>query len=434
MSQPNHIPAAAPEPTGYFPAFESPFLHAPEGARTVFLVTAAAACGPLAAGLVLFGWRAGVVTALCVAACVLTERLYFFVTRTPALLGRSHGYLTALLLALTLPAYVPWYVPVVAGVFAIIVGKGIFGGVGHFLWQPALVGRLAVAVMFPVVLAGPDARLSGTGAILAQENLVVGDIRDARYVSDFRQWRNHPAPEGADALLVDQPVSLLRGLTQAPQPPYSALAEVPTDLPRAKPAALRSLPRINALLLGARPGGIGETCALIIVVAGLYLVYRNYVKIELPLAFLLAAAAVAAVAPVRLAGPQDTVVTMWFPILGDRFSEGQTQLDVGFVYVWYQLLSGAMFLAAFFLATEMTSRPVTSGGQVIFGVGAGALAMLLKLYFDTPIPSYMAVLAMNTLTPTIDAIWRPRVLGQRHFSMFRPRGRRVRKPSPPAGA
>jgi len=393
-----------------FTAFESPFLHAPEGARTVFLVTLAAACGPLLAGLVLFGWRrAGMVAALSIAGCAVIERLYFRVTRTPALLGRSHAYLTGLLLALTLPAHVPWYVPLVGAAFAIIVGKGIFGGVGHFLWQPALVGRLAVAVMFPVVLASPSGEAPGTGAILAQNRLLIGDLCNARSADGFRHWRRRPAPPGADAFLVETPCSILRGLTQAPAPIFGALAFPREDMARARPAVLMKLPPVNDMLYGARPGGIGETCIVVIIVAGLYLVYRNYVKLELPLTFVAAAACVAAVAPIRLAGYNDTVTTVWLPIL----TEG---LDTGLVYVAYQLLSGGVFLAAFFLATEMTSRPVTSGGQVIFAAGCGAGAMLLKLYVDTPIPAYVAVLAMNTLTPTIDAIWRPRVLGQKRFA------------------
>ena len=323
-----------------FPAFEAPFLHAPEGARTVFLVTLMAACGPMLAGLVLFGYRAGIVAAISIASCATIERLYFRVTHTPALLGRSHAYLTGLLLALTLPAHVP----VVAAAFAIIVGKGIFGGVGHFLWQPAVVGRLAVAVMFPAILATPVAKLPGTGAILAQSKVMIGDIRNTRYVEDFRQWRGRPAPNGVDAFLIETPASTLRGLTYARAPAFSALACPPADVPQARPAALMKLPPISDLLYGATPGGIGETCVVVIIIAGLYLVYRNYIKLQLPIGFIVAAGCVAAIAPIYLAGPNDTVVTLWRPLL----AEG---LDTGFIYVSYQLLSGGMFLAAFFLAT-----------------------------------------------------------------------------------
>ncbi len=150
------LPRTAARPGGGPVSRQAPFLRAPERARTLFLVTFFAACGPLAAGVVVFGWRAAAVAGLSIFSCALVERVYYRVTRTPALLGRSHAFLTGLLLALTLPAYVPWYVPVTASVFAIVVGKGVFGGVGHFLWQPALVGRLAVAVVFPALLSSAE--------------------------------------------------------------------------------------------------------------------------------------------------------------------------------------------------------------------------------------------------------------------------------------
>ena len=400
------------------PATAAPFIRAPEGARTVFLVTLAAACGPLAAGVVLFGWRAAFISALSISSCVVIERAYYFVRRTPALLGRSHAFLTGVLLALTLPPFVDWYVPVVAAAFAIIVGKAVFGGVGHFLWQPALVGRLAVAVMFSGTINPPQ------WPVLAREKLLLGDVRRSAPVSDFKAWRGQRAPQGADAFRMPTPSGRLAGLG-ADEPAFSAIAYIRTDIPRSRPAALRDMPSMVDMLTGARPGGIGETCAVVILVAGLYLMYRNYVKWHLPMAMLGAAACVAAVAPVRLAGANDAIEVVWMPLL----AEG---LDVGFTYVNYQLLSGELLLAAFFLATETTTRPVAAKGQVVFGIGCGAIAMTLKLGLlakatglpvETPIPSYVAVLAMNTLTPWIEGIWRTRVLGVRRFAWLRGRGR-----------
>ncbi len=373
----------------------APFLHSLEAVRTVYIVTAAAACAPLLAGVVLFGWRAAVVGAMAIFCCAAFEKLYYRCTYTPALFGRSHAYLTGVLLAITLPAFVPWYVPVVAAAFAVIVGKAIFGGVGHFLWQPALVGRLAVAVMFPATM-NPAA-----WPVLAQNRLLVGDIRYARHVEDYHQWRGQAAPDDADAILLPRPSAVLAGLTAGSPPAYSCLAYRPPESTSRKPPALTKLPPITDLLFGARGGAIGETCVVVIVIGGLYLVYRGYAKWQLMFSIVLAAAVVAGIAPIRLAGGAQQSRTLWWPM----FAEGG---DVGLAYVAYQLLSGELILAAVFLATEMTSRPVTTGGQVLFGVGVGAIGMVLKLYVQVPIPFFMAVLAMNTLTPTIDSIWRPR--------------------------
>ncbi|MFP3938391.1 MAG: RnfABCDGE type electron transport complex subunit D [Phycisphaerae bacterium] len=395
---------------------EGPFITAPEKARSIFIVSLATACAPLAAGAMLFGWRAVAVAVLCIVSCATVERLYYRVSRVPALLGRSHAYLTGVMLALTLPPFVPWYIPVVASVFAIVVGKAVFGGVGHFLWQPALVGRLAVAVMFPAMLTAPTGSDTNAWPLLAQEHMLFGDVASVRRVDNYRDWKRR-APDGSDGFLVPRPVQQLRGLTLSATPTYSGIAYARTDLPDTPPAALEDLPPVNDLLYGARPGGIGETCAIIILVAGLYLVYRNYVKWQLPAAMILTAAAVAAIAPVKLVGPGNITETHWLPVI----LEGA---DVGLVYVSYQILSGPLLLAALLPAMETTSRPVTAGGQTLFGIGCGAGAMLLQLYVDTPIPAYLAVLGMNTFTPAIDALWRPRVLGTRRWT-----GRPRRKPT-----
>jgi Na+-translocating ferredoxin:NAD+ oxidoreductase subunit D len=409
----------APQGLQRLPALEAPFLRAPEGARTIFLVTLAAICVPLAAGLVLFGWRAAIVTGLSIGSCVFFERLFFHVHRTPALLGRSHGVLTGALLAATLPPFVPWYIPVVAAAAAIVVGKAIFGGVGHFLWQPALVGRLAVAVMFPLTLATPVDKYPDAWPILTRDRLVTGNLQRARPPTEPGAWKDRRAGGRAHAMLVRRPASVLAGLT-GPEPAFSGLARANPDVPGARPALLPSLPPMEEMLIGTHPGGIGETCAILILIAGLYLVYRNYVKWQLPASFLLAAGAVAAVAPVQFVGTGGTAHTVWLPFVAEGF-------DVGFTYVNYQLLSGGMLLAAMFLAGEMTTRPVTTRGQIVFGLACGALAMALRLGMltrlfgltvQTPIPAYIAVLAMNTLTPWIETICRPRVLGQKRFRLL----------------
>ena len=396
------------------PIPQAPYVRAPEAAKTIFIITTIAACGPLLAGIVFFGWRAATIALISVATCVVLEGFYYRITRKPTLLGRSHAVLTGVLLALTLPAFAPWYVPVTAAVFAIIVGKGFFGGVGHFVWQPALVGRLAAAVLFPVLISGPSPTmrvaqwpLVRLWPIVAQQKAFVGNVNDYAIAAgdssttSYHRWLRTPPPAGRDALLVPRAESTLASLTRGPAQ-FSGLVS-PGGGDQAKPAALLAVPPVGDAILGAIPGGIGETSAVAILVAGLYLIYRRFIKVALPLSILLSAAAVVAVAPISLDIGREASV--WFPI----FHEG---LDVGIVYVTYHLAIGELALATMFLATEMTTRPVTTGGQVLFGAGIGALAMLLRLYTPLPVPCYIAVLFMNSFTPLIDRLWRPRVLGK----------------------
>ena len=83
----------------------------------------------------------------------------------------------------------------------------------------------------------------------------------------------------------------------------------------------------------------------------------------------------------------------------------------------------SVLLAATLVAPQMTSRPVTPAGQVVFGLACGALGMVLRLYVVFPLAFYIAVLVMNTLTPALERITRPRVLGRRGWPIAPPRGR-----------
>ncbi len=367
---------------------QPPLLRAGEGSRTVFVVSMIAAAAPLTAGVVLFGYRAAAVALLSVAGCVGFEWAYFRVTRTPALGGRSHAWLTGMLLALTLPGSVPWYVPLVAAAFAIIAGKAIFGGVGHFLWQPALVGRLAVGVLFAASVN------PATYGLLKPSRAVIGDVRDTRAAGAFHRYGRAPAgASDADAVALARPRVTLRELSRPSGEPHRTLA-----------GALLELPSTGEVLAGATAGAIGETASVVLVLAGLYLIYRHYVTWFLPGAVILAAAAVAAVAPIHLQTGGGAGGRVWMPLT----VEGPA---VGFTYVSYHVATGGLLLAAFFLASEMTTRPVTPRGQILFGLGCGAGGMLLRLYTDVPAPVYLAVLGMNTLTPLLERFTRPRVLG-----------------------
>jgi len=418
QSKPDNTPTAALT-TETNAVFSAPFYRAPEEVHTIFAIIFAAACGPLLAGVVMFGWRALSVAMISIASCALIERGYYAVTRTPALLGRSHAYLTGLLLALTLPPFVPWYVPLIGAAFAIIVGKVIFGGVGHFLWQPALVGWLAVSVVFPAVTNPKH------WPVLAREHIITGDVTITGSATELQRWADTPADRDTHAFKTRPPTAILLELGNAEEPAFSKLAfrygrsyerrekpddaESDADSKTLKPSLAMQMPRVNELLYGARAGIIGETNIIVIIVAGLYLVYRHYVKWQLPVAFILSAAIVLAIAPVYLEA-NGAIRQVWMPIVAEGF-------DVGFVYVSYQMLTGELMLAAFFLATEMTCRPTTTGGQILFGIGCGVIAMCLRMFLMAPFSCFMAILAMNTFTPTIDALWRPRVLGVRPWPL-----------------
>jgi electron transport complex protein RnfD len=409
MSTPPLIQPAARR----MPATEAPFLRAPEASEKVYGQFILAALAPLVAGCLFMGFRALLVAVLAVLTCVICQRLYYRATRQLARSELIHAVLTGLLLTLILPAFVPWYVPVTAALLATVLGKAIFGGVGNFLWQPALLGWLAVMILFPAsVVPTPDQ--PDAWPVLTRGNLLVGDITRFAHTPHVGPWEQAAPLFKADAIRITRPLVTLKQLTYGtpdvtPRPDvygqvaFGSFATVRPDNV-SYPAAIARLPTMGEMVYGPRPGNIGETSAIVIAFAGLWLIYRHLIKWQLPFTILLSAAITAAILPIHVVR-QGVVYAEWLPIT----AEG---LDVGITYVMYQVLSGGLLLAAVFLATETTSRPVTTGGQIIFGVFIGVGAMLLRFYTPVTGAAYIAVIVMNTFGPLIDRLWRPKIYGQ----------------------
>ncbi|MBN2057842.1 MAG: RnfABCDGE type electron transport complex subunit D [Candidatus Saganbacteria bacterium] len=102
------------------------------------------------AGIVLFGWPALLVILSSVIAAVLTELAVNKIMKVEPTISDGSAALTGLLLALTLSPVMPWWQAALGAVFAIAVGKMLFGGLGYNIFNPALVGRAFLAAAFPV--------------------------------------------------------------------------------------------------------------------------------------------------------------------------------------------------------------------------------------------------------------------------------------------
>jgi electron transport complex protein RnfD len=141
------------------------------------------------------------------------------------------------------------------------------------------------------------------------------------------------------------------------------------------------------LAVGQIPGCIGETSAVALLAGGLYLIYKRHVDWRLPLSYLGAVALLIFVLP----GPG-----------GPSFS---------FYKVLVHLLSGGLFLGAFFMATDMVSSPMTHRGIAIFGACCGLITVVIRLWGGYPEGVCYAILIMNTFVPIIDRYTVPRRLG-----------------------
>ena len=142
---------------------------------------------------------------------------------------------------------------------------------------------------------------------------------------------------------------------------------------------------LGFLLLGATNGSIGETSALACLLGGLFLCFRRVASWELPAGIFISAAVIGGAADLATPGSQWTVA--------------------------HHLMGGSLLFGAFFIATDPVSSPLTPRGKWIFGIGIGALVMLLRLFSGYPEGLMFAVLLMNAVTPLINRWTIPRPFG-----------------------
>jgi electron transport complex protein RnfD len=267
--------------------------------------------------------------------------------------------LTGWLLALSLPPWAPWWIAALGAFLAIVIGKQVFGGIGQNLFNPAMVARVALLISFPLEMTTwvtPQPLFSaGSPGLLESLAITFG---------------------GGGSFNVD-------AVTSA-----SLLGHVKTELGRGfeLSQALGDGYQLKATWLGNIPGSMGETSALLILLGGLFLMYKRIISWHIPLSMLATLALLAAL----------------FNGLHPESYPGAL----------FHIFTGATLLGAFFIATDLVTSPVTRKGQIIFGAGCGALVYIIRTWAGYPEGVGFAILLMNALTPLIDHYVRPRIFGR----------------------
>ena len=131
----------------------APHVHSGDSVQKNMLMVIVALLPAFAVSLVAFGWGALITTLISIAVCVLTEWCItkYMLKQQPSLLDLS-AVLTGLLLAMNLPSNLPWWMTVLGAIFAIGIGKMVFGGIGQNVFNPALVGRVFLLISFPAAM------------------------------------------------------------------------------------------------------------------------------------------------------------------------------------------------------------------------------------------------------------------------------------------
>ncbi len=288
----------------------SPHVRAKHTTRSIMLDVIIALCPALIASVIIFGWRALIVTAFSVTACIFFELLFEAICKRKNTVGDLSAVVTGMLLAFNLPVGIPLWQVAVGAAVAIVVVKQLFGGIGCNFANPAITARVVMLISF------------------------------ASSMSSFSTK--------ADAVSSATPLS---GGT---------------------------MPSTLDLFLGNHGGSLGETCALALVLGGVYLLARRVITWHTPVVFI-------------------ATVALFTLVLGENPLE--------------HVLTGGLLLGAIFMATDYSTTPSTKWGKVIFGLGCGIITVLIRVYGNYPEGVSFAILFMNILTPHISSWTRKRPFG-----------------------
>ncbi|MDX8401252.1 MAG: RnfABCDGE type electron transport complex subunit D [Mariprofundaceae bacterium] len=346
------------------PLVSSPHVHGGDSVRVTMLSVILALMPAAVVAVYLFGWLAVLLILTSVLSCMLTEALWLRACgRSVAAVGDGSAALTGLLLAFTLPAATPVWMAVLGSVFAIVLGKQVYGGLGYNPFNPALSARIILLISFPLHMTTWLVPMHVGMDALAMNDF---DAALAVFLHGADALR-----EGWDAVTMASPLGHVK---------TEGLRGVPVD----QALASWGYDYLDAFL-GREPGSLGETSALALLIGGIYLLARHTISWHVPFAYLATVALLAAVFhgidPARYAPPL------------------------------FHLFAGGLMLCAFFMATDPVSSPVTPVGRLVFGAGCGVLTWVIRTWGGYPEGAMFAVVLMNMTTPLLDHWFRPRVYG-----------------------
>ncbi|NOX36533.1 MAG: RnfABCDGE type electron transport complex subunit D [Calditrichaeota bacterium] len=324
----------------------SPFIKSPHDTRFIMWQVNYALLPVILASVYYFGINAVLLIAVSLAGALLPEWIWSRQQNNPVNTIRDgSAVITGLLFALTLPPGIPLWMAFLGGVVSVVLGKILFGGLGYNIFNPALVGRAFLQAAFPVSMTTwmPHASL---------ENFF--QIRGDLLTLPFMKPR-------MDALSAATPLAKMKFEMQ------------PTG--------------ITDLLLGSTAGSLGETAAVIILLAGIYLAIRGVINWRIPVGILATVFVLA---------------TLLHWVDGTKYPAP-----------WFHLFAGGLMLGAVFMATDPVTSPITQKGVWIFSVGVGLLVVVIRVWGGLPEGVMYSILLMNALTPLINKVVRPRIYGMR---------------------
>jgi Na+-translocating ferredoxin:NAD+ oxidoreductase subunit D len=337
----------------------SPHFYTEESIPRIMKTVVIALAPAILGAAYFFGWRALMIVLVAVASAIAAQYAYQRVRKLPVTVSDYSAVVTGILLAFNLPSNAPWWMAVVGSVFAIVIVKELFGGLGFNVWNPALAARAFLLASWPTSMVSNSSFPVPRGGTLS--GLTLDGITQATPLQLFKNSLI-PTLQNASAASADQVNAARQALEQMTTARY-----------------------YESLFVGNIGGVLGETSALLLLIGGVFLMIRKYIDWRVPVGYIGSVALLA-----------------WIFGGVDGYFTGN---------VLFHVLSGGLILGAFFMATDMVTTPVTRNGKWIFAVGCGAITMLIRVKGGYPEGVSYAILLMNTVTPLIDSYVRPKIYG-----------------------
>lgn len=277
------------------------------------------------ASIYFFGWRSLILLIVITIFGVLTEYIF---EKTRKKKVSEAVLVTCVLYTMTLPATTPYWIGVVGIIFGVLFGKSVFGGFGRNIYNPALVARAFVYISFPEPLT------------ISWSNVANG------FPGGFGLYLT----EGIDAVSHATPMLLFRD---------SGGMVSKLDL-----------------FIGNVTGSLGETSAILIILAGIYLIYKKVASWEIMLSTI-----------ISFIGLTSILYFIGNPSVPNPL---------------YGLLTGGLLFGSIFMATDPVSAPKTKEAKWIFGILVGSITVIIRGYALFAGGMMFAILVANTFVPIMD--------------------------------
>ncbi len=323
-------------------ATSSPHIRGSERTQTIMRDVIIAMVPALVYAILNFGIRALAMTVVSVAGCMFFEWGYQKLMKKPVRIMDLSCVVTGMLLAFVCPVQIPYWMILIGDFFAIVVVKQLFGGIGKNFVNPALAGRAILLASY----AG--AMTSWVDPAINKANLI-GNV---------------------DIVTAATPLSYMKGTDPA------AIAESFTSL--------KETYSVTNMFLGQIGGSMGEVSVLMLLLGGVYLIWRKVINWQTPVAYIATVA----------------VLTFLFPRAG-------TSVE----WMLYSIFGGGLMLGAFFMATDYATSPVTKKGQLIFGIGCGVFTVLIRYFGSYNEGVCYSIMVMNLFVALIDKNTKPTRFG-----------------------